>query len=56
MKRVNVEVNQQANIINSDILDAKNTYNEKELELQRIRYCIQRLHDDGSLVRDNIDE
>ena len=33
MKRVNVEVNQQANIINSDILDAKNTNNEKELEI-----------------------
>ena len=40
MKRANVEVNQQANIINSDILDAKNTNNEKELELQRIRYSI----------------
>ena len=56
LKRQNADLNSDNNAVNSDIMDAKTTLNQKDLEVQRIRQDIQRSQDEGRFIRDTIDD
>ena len=56
MKRANADLGHQCSQANGDIMDAKATVNQKEIEIQRIRNEIVRSQDEGRFVRDSIDE
>mmetsp|Transcript_7193 Transcript_7193/g.10040 ORF Transcript_7193/g.10040 Transcript_7193/m.10040 type:complete len:96 (+) Transcript_7193:1110-1397(+) len=56
MKRANADLAHQGSQVTGDIMDAKASLNQKEIEIQRIRNDITRSQDEGRFVRDAIDD
>lgn len=56
LKRLNSELGQEGNAVNSDIIDSKQTLNQREVEIQKLRADLSRGADEGRFVKDGIEE
>ena len=56
LKRLNSELGQEGNAVNSDIIDSKQTLNQREVEIQKLRADLSRGTDEGRFVKDGIEE
>ena len=56
LKRVNADLGQEGNAVNSDILDARSTLNQREVEIQRTKNDLNRGSDEARFLKDSIEE
>ena len=56
LKRVNADLGQEGNAVNSDILDAKSMLNQREVEIQRTKTDLNRGNDEARFLKDSIEE
>ena len=56
LKRANADLGQEGNSINSDIMDAKNMLNQREVEIQRTKTDLSRGCDEARFLNDGIQE
>ena len=56
LKRLNTELGQEGNAVNSDIIDSKQTLNQREVEIQKLRADLSRGSDEGRFLKDGIEE
>jgi len=56
LKKVNADLGQEGNAVNSDIMDAKTMLNQREVEIQRSKTDLSRGGDEARYLNDGIQE
>ena len=56
LKRLNTDLGTEGNAINSDIIDSKQTLNQREVEIQKQRADLSRGGEEGKFLKDGIEE